>query len=163
MPLSCLTLHRISLRLFNSQRAEMMCSNEYVFVYGCVSVCVCVCVTEYDKQLWFSNNFNFIERKLEKCVGVWAVRASLWAPKVHHSNESVQTCTYIVQVYNVHSVHIVIIPLTDFKVFDFNYKLRKTAKLYRYLFCAVPKICNLCPWCECAKFIYISNNLPRTL
>lgn len=70
--------------------------------------------------------------------------------------------THCTSTTSYKSVHIVIIPFTDFKVFDFNYKLRKTAKLCRYLFCAAQKICNLCPWCECAKDRY-SNNLPRTL
>lgn len=45
-------------------------------------------------------------------------------------------------------IHIVIIPFTDFKVFDFNYKLRKTAKRSCWSLWCVRKF--VWPWCEYA-------------
>lgn len=89
------------------------CRND-VLKWICLCVRVLCTAYDYDKQLWFSNNFIFIGQKLEKYV---CARECLeWAPKVHHiyidaANGSVQTCT--LHIIHCTSVHIVIIPFTQ--------------------------------------------------
>lgn len=114
--------------------------------YAQVNMLLCTCVRQSVSVLHTTNNFDFQTisfslsknlRNISACVCVcnatWLDDGRQKSITAMEACERAHAHVYIVHKC-AHSMYIVIIPFTDFKVFDFNYKLRKTAKLHRYLF-----------------------------
>lgn len=159
MALSCLTL------LWNVSLVCSVCSmQKWCSLKWICFVCVCaVCVVYYiyDKQLWFLKQFHFHWAKTWEICACLSMGAKSPPPSPSPSFELCskqwEACTFT----HFTSVHIVIIPFTqNLKCSISITSYAKRPKLYRYLVVGAKKICNLCPWCECAK--YMSNNLPST-